>query len=326
MMRTLTLVLWFTSLTMCGIGQVHQYETTASDGTSLLDIPTPPHDRNVEVYFSGESRPAKNYLHLKYLSAKKKGHDELNQLVLELKKQARAAGADAIIVLETQKRVEQVISGETYYDVDVADMNAIAVIYPENLQYIPGAIKAWNIYVPDSSRQTWQLVSTQSFDFKGIPTTQTGKSHWLNWWRNASHEFLMETPRVLVRSTRDELNREKKRILEDYRTVRIQYEKDARNIKLIKTAKNEISDRTILYHYAENGKTVASREMYQEQLRDIRYLEYPEYDENGKIKAYLYLKKQGDKKEQFLRMEFEYYTEEDWNTHVKALVVAELGE
>lgn len=326
-MRISILTLLFAANAVFTHAQVHQYQSEpSSNPTSLLDIPTPPHDRNVEVYFSGESRPAKSYLHLKYLSAKKKGHDEMNLLVLELKKQAREAGADAIIVLETQKRVEQVTAGETYYDVDVADMNAIAVIYPENLKYIPGQTKTWNIYTPDKNDQSWQLTASQSFDFKGYPGAQTGKSHWLNWWRNASHEFLLQTPRILVRSVKDELGREKKRLLEDYRTVRIFYEKQGRTVKSIKTSKNDISDRTILYHYAEDGKTITHREIYQEQLPDIRYMEYPELDENGRLKAYLYVKQEGNKKDQFLRMEFVYYTEEDWNSHVKNLIHKELGE
>ena len=294
--------------------------------STLLDAPTPPHNRDVEVYFSGESRPARSYLHLKYLSATKKGYDDLNQLVIILKRQAQIVGADAIIVLETQKRVDQVVSGEDYYNVDVASMDALAVIYPENLQYQAGHLKAWNFFLPDSTGQRWQLAAAQTFNFKGEPTAQTGKRITIEWWQFNSHQYLLETPGALFRVTKDGFNRERRRFLAGDRSVRIYYEKETPQIKKLVSFKGDIAQHSILYHYTPGIKRATSREIYHNLRPDLRYLEYPELDENGKVKAYLYLKQEGEKKEQFLRMEFGYYTEEDWNGHVKNLIAKELGE
>lgn len=294
--------------------------------STLLDAPTPPHNREVEVYFSGESRPAKSYLHLKYMSATKTGYDDLNQLVINLKKQAQAVGADAIIVLETQKRVDQVVSGENFYNVDVASMDALAVIYPENLQYLAGQLKAWNFFLPDSTGQRWQLAATQSFNFKGEPAAQTGKRNTIEWWQFTSHQYLLETPGALIRVTKDGFNRERRRFLVGDRSVRIYYQKETPKIKKIVSFKGDIAQHTILYHYTPGIERATSREIYHNLNPNSRYFEYPELDENGNIKAYLYLKQEGEKKGQFLRMEYAYYMEEDWNAHVKNLIFKELGE
>jgi len=327
MVRYLTLVLC--SGLLAGLSSCVSYSypglLRADTESTLLDAPTPPHDRNVEVYFSGESRPAKSYLHLKYMSATKKGYDDLNQLVINLKKQAQTVGADAIIVLETQKRVDQVVSGEEFYNVEVASMDALAVIYPENLQYLPGQLKAMNFFMPDSTGKQWQPVAVQSFTFKGTPSAKTGKTHLIDWWRLNSHQYLLENPGPLIRVTKDEYNREKKRFLGGERTVRIHYEKETRKINKLVIFLGGIAFQTIIYHYTPDNKSVASREISLNQAPNIRHLEYPEFDENGKVKAYLYLKQEGEKKEQFLRVEYEYYTEEDWDAHVKNLIFKELG-
>ncbi|MFM9947735.1 MAG: hypothetical protein ACKV1O_07345 [Saprospiraceae bacterium] len=325
-MRTLTLVIWLNSLAVFGISQKAEYNTLAAPAVSLLDVPTLPHDRNIEVYFSGESRPAKNYLHLKYLTAQKKGHDDLNQLVLELKNQARKEGADAIMVLQTQKRVDQVVSGDVYYNVEVASMDALAVVYPENLQYYPGQLKAWKFFLPDSTGQRWQVAAVQSFNFKGQFAAQTGKKNLIDWYRFNSHQYLLETPGALIRITTDGFNRQRRRFLADNRSVRIYYEKETPKIKKLVSFKEDIAQHSILYHYTTGIERATSREIYHNLTPNTRFFEYPEFDENGKVKAYLYLKQEGEKKAQFLRVEYENYTEEDWNAHVKALIVAELGE
>jgi len=328
MVRCLTLVFFsglLACLSSCGSTYYSNFRLVGPEST-LLDVPTLPHDRNLEVYFSGESRPAKSYLHLKYLSASKKGYDDVNTLVLDLKNQAKAYGADAIIVLETQKKIEQFVSGEYFHNVDVASMDALAVIYPENLQYTPGQLKAMNFFLPDSTGQRWGLAAAQFFTFKGAPTTETGKTALISWWRFNSHQYLLENPNGVNRITIDAYNREKRRYLGGDRSVRIYYEKETPKIKKLVSFKGGIPQHTILYHYIPGIERPNSREIYHNLTPETRFFEYPELDENGKVKAYLYLKQEGGKKAQFLRMEYEYYTEEDWNVHVKNLVFKELGE
>ncbi len=323
-MRSFTLSLCFLFLAHGLCGQLYPIAASAASGSSLLDVVMLPHERNVEVYFSGESRPAKSYLHLKYLTAKKEGHHETNQLVLDLKKQAQAIGADAIIVLRADKVLEQVFSGESYRGVEMAYMDAIAVVYPEHLQFVPGQVKKWTFYQMDSLAQRWQLMDSVNFDFRGKARHALKKTV-PHWWYYLSHQHLMEMPDLLARVARDELNRERKRFFKDDRDVRIFYKGERSLIvKELKTSVKGIGEYTILYEYNADG-SIASREIYRENWPMVRYYEYPELDEAGNIKAWLYLRKMTEKKEPYLRVAFEEYTEEDWNAHVKNLIAEELG-
>ncbi|MFM9947736.1 MAG: hypothetical protein ACKV1O_07350 [Saprospiraceae bacterium] len=327
-MRISTYLTAIAVLFFSGISEIQAQMPAQTGESTLLDVPIPPHNRNVETYFSGESRPAKSYLHLKYLSAKKTGHDDLNQLVLDLKKQAQASGADAIIVLETQKTVNEFFSDGHSGIVETATMDALAVVYPENLKFIPGSVKAWKVHLPGKDGQTWQLAATQEFNFMEQPASSTGTLKWIGWLKKWNHAYLLERPELVEKVIMGDFNREKKRVLVDNRTVRLYYKPNSTNKKIekLKIATSNVNEQTVYYHYTPDGEKVASREMIFDYAPKTRYFEYPEFDENGNVKGYLYLKQEGEKKEQFLRLDYDFYTEEDWNAHVKALVVAELGE
>ncbi len=311
-----------------GIFEIQAQMPAQANESTLLDVPIPPHNRNVETYFSGESRPAKSYLHLKYLSAKKTGHDDLNQLVLDLKKQAQASGADAIIVLATQKTANEFFSDGNSGIVETATMDALAVVYPENLKFIPGSVKAWKVHLPGKDGQTWQLAATQEFNFMEQPASSTGTLKWIGWLKKWNHAYLLERPELVEKVVMGDFNREKKRVLADNRSVRIFYKPNStsKEIEKLKISTSNVNEQTVYYHYTDDGKKVASREMIFDYSPNVRYIEYPEFDENGNVKGYLYLMQEGEKKEQFLRLDFDFYTEEDWDAHVKELIVKELGE
>jgi hypothetical protein len=300
-----------------------QQKPTPLQPTTMLDLPTPPHQREVDVFFVGETVPAKPYLHLDYLAARKKGHDKPGTLIERLKTQAQGIGADGIIVWPPELKVETVVSGDWMVNSEVMDMSALAIVYPESLQFMPGLLKVWNVYTVDSTGQRWVLAASQPFDFKGNPKPLSGSRIWYDWWYEKTHHYLLEAPETKVGDAYGRLG--STLVRPERIRVRVMYETQySKQIKMLRLSSEGRLLITIAYQYEEDKKTIKSREIrFGKKVADS-FWEYPEYDAAGQVKGYLILKKTPEKSEQFLRVEFEYYGEEEWQAARQDLLASKL--
>lgn len=297
----------------------------------LVDIPTPAAnpDKTVEIYFSGESRPTRKYLQYRYLSASKRGYDDPNALVVQLRAQAAAIGADGLILFELQKRVEGGYVADTYVETPMMDMNALAFVYPENISFVPGQIKVRTFFKADKT-DAWQQISRHEMGLSGALLKQEPETplKWVQWYEDRRHRLLVEDPNVL-RATNDDYGRPYTRVLavNNWR-VRILYHGNTRRIEKLRindpqTGHTEI----IVYHYDDPEGRATSREFIPPAADLVgRIVEYPEYAPDGNLKALLYVRKKENTTEQFLRVEFEYYTEAQWYEHIQAIVREQWGE
>lgn len=294
--------------------------------STLLELPTPAHQGDVAVYYAGETRPDRAYLPLAYLSARQIGHGNVTTLVYNLKKQARETGADGIIVWPPGVKSETHFYDEWVSTTSVSDMVALAFIFPENLKFIPGLVKSWNVYGTDVTGKRWEKIASQPFDFKGNPIPLEGSRNLFDWWYKKSNHFLLESPGIRNYDSRGRLR--SRLFFPDQTKVRITYNPRRKDsIKAISLMKDDnIIHTTIEYQYEEDGKTIKSREIRFAATPATSYIEYPEYDEEGWIKGYLYVMKTEGYSEQCLRMEYEYYTEEEWEAAVEDIVRRKLVE
>lgn len=319
-----TLIVLFLGL---AIGAILQ----AQASPPLVDIPTPAANpnKNIEVYFSGESRPTRKYLQYRYLSASKRGYDDPNALVVQLRAQAAAIGADGLILFELQKRVEGGYVADTYVETPMMDMNALAFVYPENISFVPGQIKVRTFFKADKT-DAWQQISRHEMGLSGALLKQEPETplKWVQWYEDRRHRLLVEDPNVL-RATNDDYGRPYTRVLavNNWR-VRILYHRNTRRIEKLRINDPQ-TDHTevIAYHYDGPQGQATSREFIPPAADLVgRIVEYPEYAPDGSLKALLYVRKKENTTEQFLRVEFEYYTEAQWYEHIQAIVREQWGE
>jgi hypothetical protein len=278
---------------------------------TLLEIPTPAHQRPVSVYFAGESKPPKPYLRLAYIAMGKGDAQNLTPTIELLKQRAQLLGADAIIILGGTNKVRVVNMGEWVEEQVISDLEALAVVYPENLQFVPGCVKAWHVLKPDSTGRSWERVGSQLFSPKGQPSGTEGNIKWLDWWEKRSHSYIMDSPWYF---TKDEFGRKSRIDLPNNQRARVIYTStESRKIKKLNLFSSGELTGSITYTFEDKGNRIKSREIVMGIDKNRSHIEYPEYDAEGNITGYLIMLKNGEKTEQFLRIEFEFYSPEEWD-------------
>lgn len=295
----------------------------SAPNATLIDIPTPAHQRPVEVYFLGESKPTKPYLRLAYIAMGKGDSQNLTPTIELLKQRAQLLGGDAIMIMGGTNKVRVVNIGEWVEEQVVSDLEALALVYPENLLFVPGCVKAWHVLKPDSTGMRWEIMGSKFFTLKGATAGASGDLVWLNWWEKISHSHLLETS---WRYTSDEYGRKSSLYPTRDQRIKIFYTTETgRIVKKLNLFTQGNFMGSISYIYEKDNKTIKSREIVEGTNKSQSYLEYPEYDAAGNITGYLILMKNGSKSEQFLRIEFEYYTPEEWDASVQKLLSAQSG-
>lgn len=291
---------------------------------TLLEIPTPAHQRPVSVYFAGESKPPKPYLRLAYIAMGKGDAQNLTPTIEMLQQRAQLLGADAIIILGGTNKVRVVNMGEWIEEQVISDLEALAVIYPENLQFVPGCVKAWHVLQPDSTGRRWERIGSQFFSPKGQPSGTEGNIKWLDWWEKRSHAYIMEFPWSF---TKDEYGRKLRIDLPNNQRARVIYtSEESRTIKKLNLFSAGEFTGSIAYAFEDKGKRIKSREIVTGTDKTRSHIEYPEYDAEGNISGYLIMLKNGEKTEQFLRIEFEFYSPEEWDAIIQKVVKSQSSE
>ena len=290
---------------------------------TLIDIPTRAHERPVEVYFLGESKPSRPYLRLAYIAMGKGDAQNLTHTIELLQQRAQLLGADAIMIMGGTNKVRLVNTGEWVEEQVVSDLEALALVYPENLQFVPGCVKAWHVLTPDSTGIRWEKKGSQFFTMKGKPDGTVGNIKWLDWWEKRSHSYIMELP---WNFTKDEYGRKSRIDLPDNLRARVVYTSvESRTIKKLNLFSSGEALGSITYTFEADGKSIKSREITPAVGNTPTYIEFPEYDATGNITGYLILSKKGSTTEQFLRIEFEYYSPQEWEAKVREIVRVQNG-
>lgn len=292
--------------------------------STLLDVPTPAHDKAVEVFFPISGMPQRPYLHLAYLSARRGMTGNATDLVLDLQRQTQKVGGDAVIILNSAPRTEVIQSFEWVETVDVNTMSGLAIIYPENLQFVPGQVKAWQISVPDSSGRAWKVVTTRNFDIKGNSLDLSGEQKWFDWWYNrqiisfaGGGAYRREDSYGRIRSLNSPA--QQRRMVFTYEAPGA-----SARIKRKRIHQNGLLLETHDYHYTEDKKRVAHIEIAPSHLPNRRFLEFTETDAEGRVTGYLYLLKEGGQSVQYLRVDFVDYTFEEWEDMVEEIMETQL--
>lgn len=292
--------------------------------STLLDVPTPAHDRAVEVFFPISGMPQRPYLHLAYLSTRRGMSENSTDLVIDLQRQTQLVGGDAVIVLNSTTKTEVIQSFEWMETVDVNTMSGLAIIYPENLQFVPGQVKAWQISTPDTSSRSWQVAATRNFDMKGNSLDLTGEKKWFDWWYNrqiisfaGGGAYRREDSYGRIRS----LNSPSQQ-----RRMVFTYEGPGASARIVrrKIYENSLLLETHHFHFTEDKKQVAHIEIAPSNLPHRRFLEFTETDAEGRVTGYLYLVKEGGQSAQYLRVDFVNYTLEEWEEVVKRIMETQL--
>ena len=129
-------------------------------------MPTPPHNKEVDVFFPGEQPPSNPYIRIELIEVSGAEYNSYSQLVNTMKKRAQSKGIDAVMFLghhQTEKLMSdetllencsETESGEsivnTYWTETQKQVLGLGIKYIDDVDYLDQYIKAKYIY-PDSS-------------------------------------------------------------------------------------------------------------------------------------------------------------------------------
>lgn len=103
----------------------------------LTDVTFAPHNEDVELFFTGESKPSRDYMRIALVKESSTGYSATpGRLVQVLKKKAQLVGADALIIMgaEDSENIRQVFEDHTINSIPRENMWGIAIRYIDNLQ------------------------------------------------------------------------------------------------------------------------------------------------------------------------------------------------
>lgn len=128
----------------------------------LIDIPTFPHEREVEVFFQNRT-PNKPYLEVFLMEEIVYGNASYADLVKELQRRAQRKGVDALIILSRDRK-----EFETDFSFQVENtISALGVIYAENVKFEEGIPKRAHYYYYLNSMAEYRLAETLVSDVFG---------------------------------------------------------------------------------------------------------------------------------------------------------------
>ncbi len=152
------------------------YYVSSSD-RRLIEIPTVGHNRPVDIYLQAET-PKEDYIKIGVLEQKALESESTADLIYRLGQEAGRRGYDGIILLDEKlstiieddesflETVSEVISGEeipdNYYSTTTRQLNAVGIIYKDNLAYLDKLSKAEQLLDPYGN-----LLATIPFDYRG---------------------------------------------------------------------------------------------------------------------------------------------------------------
>jgi len=156
----------------------------------LTPIPTPPHQKAVQIYFPGEKIPEEPYIKIKLISAKNQASAATTSVVKELAARAQKEGADAILVLgknnyttidETTVTTTDSTGSKTTTSSSSTDwqsVDALCIKYIKNITYLDQYVREKQLLARESD--AWAPVAVLQFDLNGMPAGRSGDANWIS--------------------------------------------------------------------------------------------------------------------------------------------------
>lgn len=290
---------------------------------TLLDAPTTPHNREVEVFFSNVSVPNRPFLQLKYITITYKGHGDVHPTVLELKKEAQKLGGDGIVITNVKKWIHDGWVGDTPYSTLQTDVEAMVFIYPDNLEFQEKMLKSWTLYTHNEEEDKWTETGKVNYAMGGHPTGKEGDTTRLDWWMERSVERLVTEKQIMGIIQRDDMGREIGYTLASNRSrITISYDTKGRILYLVYKRLNQDPER-IRYIYDDDDR-IKHRVLSSIQ-EGYRWVENWEYTDSGEINGFRFNSMIKGNKESDFFIKPTYYTYKEWERHKDAIVESELG-
>jgi hypothetical protein len=146
--------------------QCQSSQTAISQQNRLSYLSPPPHRDLVQVYFQGEKWPDTPYIKLAVVNGFNMG---------DIQKQAQAAGADAVLLLNTHPDPS---STSRFNDGLLKTFEGVAIRYCHNLQFVDQMLKAQRIYIKDST-DNWQYAGAFEYQINGSIKESGSIPQWL---------------------------------------------------------------------------------------------------------------------------------------------------
>ncbi|MEL7247972.1 MAG: hypothetical protein AAFO03_06125 [Bacteroidota bacterium] len=162
---------------------------------NLTSLEFIPHNNDVEMFFSGETEPEKDYIRVALLKEVRTGYSESQgRLLRALQSKAKQAGADAVIVMGTTESVEvfEDITTDRIRSIPRNHMWGIAIRYVDNLEAGLNVLShvtietQGDIAIMDGGR----IDVDSNGEFNNMPSDKWSKFVYLH-----SYEYLVENRR-----------------------------------------------------------------------------------------------------------------------------------
>lgn len=187
-MRNVALLLFLTlACTSCYV--YHPYGQHREG--QLTTVPLAKQDKELELFFAGESMPEKDYLRLGMLKEARTSYNtNLKSLLDRLKIKAQAMGADAIIVMGAGDTERVNSLGESSYSVPSENMWGLAIRYLDNLQFEQNVLSHLEVTGLDiNTKSASGVIDIAPDGSLEAPV----KERWMQYVYSHSLEYLMES-------------------------------------------------------------------------------------------------------------------------------------
>ncbi|MEL7422896.1 MAG: hypothetical protein AAFN81_07905 [Bacteroidota bacterium] len=318
-MRLLLLVSLSLVFHSCTVYQAYP-DLRLSNLTSLKFIP---HNEEVELFFSGETEPEKDYIRVALLKEVRTGYSAPpSRLLRSLQAKAQQAGADALIVMGTTESVKvfEDITTDRIRSIPRNHMWGIAIRYTDNLEEGLNVLSHITIETQGdiATMDGGRIDVDSNGELNTMPTDKWSKFVYLH-----SYEYLVEGRRdwgVVGRPPSNEFGWRRLRRLPARgpieTKVAVDYQLDGRVANLGITYLGGLGVRTnMAIRYNEEGQ-IANREWIDSS--NIRYLTSRTYSAAGQLLQENYQRQRpGEELQPFLSVKYEYLSPADLSQMLK---------
>ena len=287
-----------------------RYLTHPTAYDRLVNLPTEPHKREVDILFSHDPPPNEPYIKVGVLEARGGEHTSYNELIREMQISAQELGVDAIQLLE-KKYIADTEGTEVVDTYVTSTLAGLGLLYIKNATYLRRYVQAKDLYqYNDTTGRYDQLVCHAESAYDGTDPVVTGDPSWINLINRYDLNHLRYEETSDWWYTTD-----------SYRQVAERgYSPNGSLIKKCKFTYNEqgqIARVLIRYPYRQQGTETIHLlygeagqilEKYIEREGQVPLREVPAYDEEGNlVGSEIFEARNGDQFDPYLRVVYRFF-------------------
>ncbi|WP_205504297.1 hypothetical protein [Rufibacter psychrotolerans] len=313
------------ALGLAGTGCMQKYLPTEN---RLSLLPTPYHDKEVEVYFPGEYPQDSSYVKVAILEQRAEGAVAYGTLVEAVKKKAKQQGMDAVLLLNKNQStrlqkegllaelIAETIAGreleDEYTSVTTHELAGVGIKFRKNLHYLPEYLQKKQVYAVEG--ETEALLASVEIDHQGIArkvtaATATDEQTYERYVHQYDLQHLLQEtgPQWRYRQVVGQIRKRKLRGpagAPPLKKVKIQYNELLLPHRLELTTSPDPQPETIEITYNEQRQVMskAIRKDGQVVLKEVN-----SFGPGGKLQATLHYKVEDGKDQPFLKTVYHYY-------------------